>query len=111
MCTVLLPEGVNPIEFNKDIIYKMDTELHVKCRLCLSDFIWTWIFSKLFRILLTHPVMKIRIFPCGQTDRQTDRHNEFNCGISSIAKVPKIYLLLGREPRPCKQQRWSQRGY
>ena len=69
---------------------------HVMCRLFLSDFSETWIYSTVFskdEEMLN--LMKIRsvgaelLHADRRTERQTDRHDEANVAFLIFAKAPK----------------------
>ena len=79
--------------------------LHVKCRLFLSDFNGTWIFStdsqkKNTKISKCHVSSSSgnRAIPCGRTDDQTDRHDAANIRLFAMLAVSLRVLLLQSFP-------------
>jgi len=74
--------------------------LHIECLLFVSDFNWTFTFSgQKFEIqlnikFLANPSSGSRVFPCGQTDRQTYGHvTKLIVAFRNFAKASKKTIL------------------
>jgi len=68
---------------------KLYVVLHVKCPLFLSDFNETWISRQIFKKYShfhENPSSGRGVVPCGETDRQTDVHDEANRRFSQFCE-------------------------